>query len=133
MGEFQDKQGRFAAAVADYPRWDLDNVASTISFSREGHAPMVYAITPIGTWLPEELDWAWGWTNDRFSEAARERSAALKALEARTGDERFGQGWFHAHADDVGELCVLAIHQLQADAQFRTVDDLRCYYALRSA
>ena len=131
FGEFHDKQDRFRAEVADYPQWHLDNVASTISFFRDGHAPKVYAITPIGTWLPDQQDWAWGWANDTFSDAARERSSALQALETRTGDGRFGRRSFHAHADDVGELCALALHSLEAHAQFRTVDDLRCYYALQ--
>ncbi len=47
------------------------------------------------------------------------------------GHPMFERATFHAQAQDVGDICVLAVHHLGAHAQFRTTDEPRCYYALQ--
>ncbi|MEO5689002.1 MAG: hypothetical protein ABIR54_16715 [Burkholderiaceae bacterium] len=47
------------------------------------------------------------------------------------GHPMFERATFLAQAQDVGDICVLAVHHLGAHAQFRTTDEPRCYYALQ--
>ena len=69
---------------------------------------------PIGTWLVDRQDWARAWADDAFPEASRRRSAVLQSFDEAGGQGRFARPSFHAHAEDVGELCVLAVHHLRA-------------------
>ncbi len=130
---FDAKQARFSQEVAAYPRWQFDDDGSVLRFFGDDGASRAYRAIPIGTWLPDAQDWAWAWANDAFPEASRLSAEAFKSFEDLTGQDRFTRPHFHAHAQDVGELCLLAILHLDAHAQFRTMGELRAYWALQPA
>jgi hypothetical protein len=128
--EFDAKQARVSAEVSAYSRWELDEETATLAFFREDGASRTYSVIPIGTWLVDELNWAWAWANEAFPESSRRRSEALRTFDDPSGHARFTQPSFPARAEDVGELCVLAVQHLGGHAQFRTMGDLRAYYVV---
>lgn len=68
------KQARMAEHLARRPYfYDIDQEILTVGGAS-------HRITVIGTFCLSRGTWLWGWANDSYSEAARQRSAALKGL-----------------------------------------------------
>jgi hypothetical protein len=73
-GELQVKQTGIAECLGRSPyAYDIDQ--GLLTLGSEAHSIVV-----IGTYCVLRRTWLWGWANDSYSDAARERSASLKGL-----------------------------------------------------
>ena len=132
LDALQARQRAFNQTISSYARWRIDDDRALV-LTHDTLAPLSFALTPIGTWLPSARQWAWAWANDAFAQEARDASARLKRLRERTAYAIFDCPHFDADAGDVDRLCALAIDELGALAMFRVADqEPRCYYAVHA-
>lgn len=90
-----------------------------------------YSIVVIGTYCISRRTWLWGWANDSYSDAARDRSAPLKGLRDLTGFQVFADDGVLATASDAIDLVATAIHFLAADGYWlEDLTDLRVFLAI---
>jgi len=104
-GELQVKQTGIAECLKRRPyAYDIDQ--GLLTLGSEAHSMVV-----IGTYCVSRRTWLWGWANDSYSDAARERSASLKGLRDLTGFQVFADDGLMATASDAlnfgGHRCSL--------------------------
>lgn len=88
-------------------------------------------ISVIGTYCVSRRTWLWGWANDSYCDAARERSASLKGLRDVTGFQVFADQGVGATASDAMDLVATAVHYLDAEGFWREdFTDLQVYLAI---
>jgi hypothetical protein len=123
VASFRAKQIAFSERLAEYTSWNVNNDECTIVFSRVNGDSLEYRLTPIATYLHTSENWAWAWANDAFSSESRTRSAKLKTLANVTEYKIFETPSFRVEANEVDELCALALYHLEGIAVFKIKDD----------
>src|ERR1700761_4219249 len=53
-------------SLSEWPRWDFDLDAATLTFSQDGLPKVVADIQVIGTTSIEQGNWQWGWANSNL-------------------------------------------------------------------
>ena len=116
-GELHVKQTGIAECLGRRPyAYDIDQ--GLLTLGSEAHSIVV-----IGTYCVSRRTWLWGWANDSYSGAARERSASLKGLRDLTG--------FQVFADDGLDLVAIAVHYFAADGYWQEdFTDLQVFLAI---
>lgn len=122
LAALRKKQTAFGEEVAEYPVWNIDTDQCTLAFSRSSGDSLQFRITPIATYLATSENWAWAWANDAFPDEPRSRSARLRMLSAKTGYGVFESPSFRVAANEIDELCALALYQLEGVAVFKIKD-----------
>ncbi len=88
-------------------------------------------IVVVGTYCVSRRTWLWGWANDSYSDAARERSALLKRLRDLTGFQVFADDGLMATASDAQNLVAIAVHYLAAEGYWQEdFTDLQVFLAI---
>ena len=106
--ELDRKQVEIAEHLGQGPyQYDIDQGLLTVGGA-------AYSIAVIGTYCVSRRTWLWGWANDSYSDAARERSAPLKGLRDVTGFQVFADEGVVATASDAIDLVATAVHYLDA-------------------
>jgi hypothetical protein len=112
-GELQVKQTGIAECLKRRPyAYDIDQ--GLLTLGSEAHSMVV-----IGTYCVSRRTWLWGWANDSYSDAARERSASLKGLRDLTGFQVFADDGLMATASDALDLVAIAVHYFAADGYWQ--------------
>lgn len=119
LQEYIQKQEAFTQVIASFSSWSLSEDTATLSFTGASVETRSFRVTPICSYLPESENLAWAWANDAFSESARSRSAKIRELTAKTGYQIFEIPHFRANANDIDELCALALQALGGVAVFK--------------
>lgn len=124
--ERAQKQSRFEARIYGCSKWSYSMESATISFGDQ-----VFGVTAIGTYCSERKTWLWGWANDTFSSAVRERSRMLQDIFKLTGFKVFVNPGIPGTQSDALDLTAMAVHQLDALGYFQsTIDGLTLYLAV---
>lgn len=111
LSRFQAKQQNFLERLAGFESWSIEDEESTLVFASSGGEAERFRIVPVGSYLPDEEDWAWAWAEDAFSDACRREAARMKELSDQTGYPVFSLPSFKADREDVSQICALALHQ----------------------
>ncbi len=124
-GELQVKQTGIAECLGRSPyAYDIDQ--GLLTLGSEAHSIVV-----IGTYCVSRRTWLWGWANDSYSDAARERSASLKGLRDLTGFQVFADDGLMATASDALDLVAIAVHYFAADGYWQEdFTDLQVFLAI---
>jgi hypothetical protein len=122
VAQYAEKQRAMERRLAPFSRWQLDLTACTLHFSGDGRDPEILAVTPIATYIPASNNWLWGWANEQVPEAARQKSSRLKLLTGKTQYRIFETASFNVTAEEIDELCALALKELTGQAVFKAKD-----------
>jgi len=117
--DYRQKQEKLAAELAILSRWQWDLEACTIAFEGDGIEARTYAMTPIATYVPSTSNWHWAWGNTVIPEAARVRSARLRAIAEKTQYRIFDSPVFKATLEETDELCAMALRELGGRGVFK--------------
>jgi hypothetical protein len=125
--ELGRKQAEIAEHLGRGPyAYDIDQGLLTVGGG-------TYSITVIGTYCVSRRTWLWGWANDSYSDAARERSASLKGLRDVTGFQVFADEGVVATASDAMDLVATAVHYLDAAGYWQEdFTDLQVFLATQA-
>ena len=131
LDAYTRKQQLFQARIAPFTSWKIDEVEEALTFVGESVPALTIRITPIGTYLPSEGQWAWAWANDAFPEPSRNRAGRIRELSAKTGYNIFETPAFDADSRDIDELCALALRELDGAAIFKIKEqEPWCFYVV---
>jgi len=102
-------------------RWLFDHHRGVLDFySDDGSLQVSFETTPIGTFSSTQDTWKWAWANGHLDQALRDKSAAFKALAARTDYDLFADAEpVQADAGMAWELAALAVDHLGALGCYR--------------
>lgn len=123
LDAYRAKQAAFARVLARFSQWRIDHESMNLHFTGTEVQTQTFQITPIGTYLPAQEDWAWAWGNDAFPEACRNRASRIQGLGAMTGYGIFETSHFRASLNEVDELCAFSLQVLNGVAVFKVKDD----------
>ncbi|HEC15210.1 MAG TPA: hypothetical protein ENI99_01340 [Sedimenticola sp.] len=118
--ELERKQ---AALMQDYSldaygMFDYDLNAGRIQF-KQGVVTKVEAdFIPVGSFSEEAGSWMWAWANASVRGALLEQAESLKELEAKTGEEIFGNSTFPADAATAWEMAAIACDHFNGQGVF---------------
>ncbi len=117
--------------IGAYDEFELDVAAEEIHFLQDGTVTLRANFVPIGSYDPDSDTWLWGWANEGFPAALREKSAQLKRLEALTGFEMFGNEMTQIDDDMAWELAAMSLALLDVEGVYcGPVNDTHYFYAL---
>lgn len=129
----QDAEDALERALAENTRrHDLDRAARW-SYNADDDHPifrvwdaeeMLLFETPaleVGTYVPFQSTWKWGWCNPSLSEAHRRRMLALRELAAETGHPHFDSDQPFLIDEDVAwKVAAIAVAKLDGFGCYRT-------------
>jgi len=125
------KQALFQARIASFTSWNINEASDALTFAGEAQQPLTVRITPVATYLVAKKEWAWAWANDGFTAPSRSKAARIKNLSDKTGYKIFQVPFFNANAQDIDELCALALSELHGSAIFKIKDqEPWCFYVV---
>lgn len=131
---YRAKQGAFASVLARFSQWSIDHESMRLHVTGTEGQAQAFQITPVGTYLPAQEDWAWAWGNDAFPEACRNRASRVKDLHERTGYRIFETPHFRVSLNEVDALCAFSLVALSGVAVFKVKDETPwVYYVVEPA
>ncbi|MCB1955316.1 MAG: hypothetical protein KDG55_06545 [Rhodocyclaceae bacterium] len=117
--------------IGTFEAFDIDVDAEELHLLDDGEVALSARMVPIGSYDPESGSWMWGWANEAFPDALREKSARLKGLEAVTGFELFGAEMLQIDEDMAWEIAAMALDRLEAQGVYcGPASDTLYFYAL---
>jgi hypothetical protein len=122
LDQLIDKQSRAVERyqLGSHSSFWFDQQAGTIQFRGDHGVPLIEGtVTPIGTFSKSTQTWHWAWANEAFLHSLREKAAALKVLESRTGYELFSTPVIDADENMADELSAMAVTVLDAETCYR--------------
>jgi hypothetical protein len=120
LAELTAKQSLFAEKIAPFARWDIDLASGKLRFSNGPGHPLAFSVTVVGTFLPDEENWAWGWANDSLPPDVVARSARLRRLAAKTRYALFDTPHFRTGRAHTDTWCALALKELEGVGLFKS-------------
>ncbi|MDC7231641.1 MAG: hypothetical protein PQJ58_00290 [Spirochaetales bacterium] len=108
--------------------YHLDTDKGLLIFEKDGKPACSFKALAIGTLVPDQQNWLWGWANRSLPEEMRNASGELKGLREETGFNIFEIESFKADTALAQELSALAVHVLGADGLYRVIGDQTVLY-----
>ncbi len=80
--ELQEKNARLRAEfrLGDWPRFDYDVDAGTLTFSENGVAKVIAEIQVVGTTSQKAGNWLWSWANSHWPEGVTAEAERVRAF-----------------------------------------------------
>ncbi|MES2932503.1 MAG: hypothetical protein V4805_03335 [Pseudomonadota bacterium] len=128
QNEFQIKQDTFKETISAFEQWNIDEASATLRLTGGEGQTRTFRLIPIATYLPASENLAWAWANDAFPESSRVKSSKIKDLTVKTGYKIFEVAHFRAKADDIDELCALALYIFGGTAVFKNKNQIPWVY-----
>lgn len=125
-GKLKDLKDKFGLGSLD--SYHLDTDRSLLIFEKDEKAVCSFKVIPIGTLVPDQQNWLWGWANKSLPAHMREAGGKLKGLRQKTGFGIFEIESFKADKTLAQELSALSIHFLGADGLYRVIGDHTILY-----
>ena len=134
LDAYRAKQAAFTRVLARFSQWSIDHEPMHLHFTGTEGQAQTFQITPIGTYLPAQEDWAWAWGNDAFPEACRNSASRIKGLREMTGYGIFETPHFRTSLNEVDALCAFSLQVLNGMAVFKVKDETPwVYYVVEPA
>jgi len=77
--------------LGSYERFFVDYEKLELQFLTDDRVVVSFAITPVGSHVPDKQSWRWGWANASFPGRVKEKAARVKGLFDLTGIDLFQQ------------------------------------------
>ncbi|MGH8491833.1 MAG: DUF6882 domain-containing protein [Moraxellaceae bacterium] len=107
--------------LSTYARWWFEQDQETLQFfDSEDKLRLEADVVHIGSHSSKSNTWLWSWANVSILPKLREKGEPLRALEAITGYQLFGEfNTFEADEPMAWELTAIAVKHLQARGCYR--------------
>lgn len=130
LDELEAKQRKLKEefGLGDLDGYHLDRKEAVLIFEKEGTPVCSFRVVPVGSLVPKNENWLWGWANKSLPGPMRETSGELKGLREETGFNLFEIESFKADKSLAQELTALAVHYLGADGFYRVIGDQTILY-----
>jgi hypothetical protein len=127
LAELQDAQGRMAQAarrtaerLAGMVRWSYSQPLQMACFEFEGRPGLEVPAQVLGTYLPDEQSWLWGWANKAVEPGCTQRIEQALAPDLRQpGLAVFWREKFPCEEEFAHQVAQLAAVRAQAAGVFR--------------
>ncbi len=130
LDELETKQNdlRDRFGLGEMDSYSLDREKGVLVFEKQGEPVYSFKAVPVGTLVPDNQNWLWGWANESLPEKMREASAKLKDLHQETGFALFAIEAFKGDRTLAQEFSALAVHYLAADGLYRVSGESTILY-----
>ena len=122
MQRYVSSQRQFAADIATYAQWHIEDETAQLAFTSADQRVQTYALTAVATYSPRAQDIAWAWANAAFDGAIAALTPRLRGLYDVTQYGIFHTPSFIATPSELDTLCALALWHLQGKAIFKVKD-----------
>jgi hypothetical protein len=121
----RERQDRLTSEfeLFSWPRYDYDQDAGTITFSKDGRVGVVADIQLVGSISKKSGTWLWSWANPSIVESARRSMTHVREYGEAHGLEKLTQAKWPADEYDGWEMTAAAAFILKSEGAYRSPDE----------